>query len=34
MSYDSWTLVNIGSGKDLLPDETKLLPESVLTYHQ
>ena len=27
-------LVNIGSGNGLLPDGTKPLPESVLTYHQ
>ena len=26
--------VNSGSGNDLLPDGTKPLPESVLTYHQ
>ena len=26
--------VNIGSGNGLLPDGTKPLPESVLTYHQ
>ena len=25
--------VNIGSGKGLLPDSTKPLPEPVLTYH-
>ena len=28
------TWVNIGSGKDLLPDGTKSLPEPILTYHQ
>ena len=27
-------LVNIGSGNDLLPDSTKLLPEPMLTYRQ
>ena len=26
--------VNIGSGKGLVPDDTKPLPEAVLTYHQ
>ena len=27
-------LVNVGSGNGLLPDSTKPLPETVLTYHQ
>ena len=27
-------LVNIGSGKGLLPDGTKSLPEPMLTYHK
>ena len=27
-------LVNIGSGDGLLPDNTKPLPEPMLTYHQ
>ena len=26
--------VNIGSGNGLLPDDTKPLPESMLTYNQ
>ena len=26
--------VNIGSGNGLLPDDTKPLPEPMLTYHQ
>ena len=32
MATDIW--VNIGSGDDLLPDDTKPLPEPMLTYHQ
>ena len=32
MPYEIW--VNNGSGNDLLPDGTKPLPVSILTYHQ
>ena len=32
MTTEIW--VNIGSGNDLLPDDTKLLPEPMLTDHQ
>ena len=30
----NWWWVNIGSGNGMLPDDTKPLPEPVLTYHQ
>ena len=29
---ESWTLVNIGSGNDLMPSSDKPLPEQMLTY--
>ena len=32
--YGNMDLVNISSGNDLLPYDTKLLPEPMLIYHQ
>ena len=32
MATDIW--VNIGSGNGLVPNDTKPLPEAMLTYHQ
>ena len=32
MLYGDIDLANIGSGDDLLPDDTKPLPEPLLTY--
>ena len=31
--YDIALGVNIGTGNDLLPDDTKPLPKPMLTYH-